>query len=55
MKKTKNFTTSFIFLGIASISFGFAAKNLIPYSSIIGWGLAIVFFIAASISTAKKP
>lgn len=33
----------------ASVMFSVAAKDIIPYSGLIGWGLAILFIILASV------
>lgn len=33
----------------ASVMFSVAAKDTIPYSGLIGWGLAILFIILASV------
>jgi protein-S-isoprenylcysteine O-methyltransferase Ste14 len=32
----------------ASVMFSVATKDIIPYSGLIGWGLAILFLILAS-------
>ncbi|SFA85880.1 MULTISPECIES: hypothetical protein [unclassified Bacillus (in: firmicutes)] len=43
----KNYTVAFVMLFVASITSGFALKNVFDYSMIVGFGLGIVFLLCS--------
>lgn len=47
MKKARIYVILLIMLAVLSLLFAQYANDIVPYASVIGWGLGLVFILAA--------